>query len=597
MIVIEIDAQLWTILSGIGGLAGVFALLITIVTIAKSRQKKREELELSCNELCAAISNSKIHTLLNNIIAICDNGTDTKSIIEVQKELNKIYEEASAKWDVLKSKLTAKKHKELLREVEAIFHDYQSCAKDTETIVNVLGLGNVEEVKHFLSNNNSQEIRDIVHTTSKLYEDDLKGFIKQIISLRFKDLDIPDYAYQIRGLMKENYQDKNMLETQLLARMGNARAQNALGDFYKKQNQFEKAFSWYLKSAKQGLPEAQFSLGVSYFNGKGVEEDKREAVEWYKKSAGQGVAEAQYNLGICYEFGEGVKKDEREAVEWYKKSADQGFAEAQYNLGGCYFDGKGVKKDERVAVRWYKKSAEQGLSEAQYNVGICYFDGKGVMKDEREAVEWYKKSAEQGNAMAQYNLGACYEYGEGVEKDGREAVKWYKKSAVQGNAKAQNNMAFCYENGVGVEKDEKKAFEWYKKSAEQGHAKAQRNLGLCYYNGIGCDQNYDKAYFWFSKACEDKENIETYSKAIHCIGAMYMAGTIGFGSPSVAVDYFTIAAQNGYSLAQYALGECYEKGLGVKEVDIEKAKYWYEEAAKQGDADAIESLKRLEKSE
>lgn len=90
-----------------------------------------------------------------------------------------------------------------------------------------------------------------------------------------------------------------------------------------------------------------------------------------------------------------------------------------------------------------------------------------------------------------------------------------------------------------------------------------------------------------------KENIETYSKAIHCIGVMYMAGTIGFGSPSVAVDYFTIAAQNGYNLAQYALGECYEKGIGVNEVDIEKAKYWYRKAAEQGDEEAIASLERL----
>ena len=37
--------------------------------------------------------------------------------------------------------------------------------------------------------------------------------------------------------------------------------------------------------------------------------------------------------------------------------------------------------------------------------------------------------------------------------------------------------------------------------------------------------------------------------------------------------------------------------MGVKEIDIEKAKYWYGEAAKQGNEEAIESLKRLEKSE
>ena len=41
MIVIEIDAQLWTLLGGIGGLASVFALLITIVTIAKKQAEEK----------------------------------------------------------------------------------------------------------------------------------------------------------------------------------------------------------------------------------------------------------------------------------------------------------------------------------------------------------------------------------------------------------------------------------------------------------------------------------------------------------------------------------------------------------------------------
>ena len=592
MITLEMDWMLfWTVLGAVGGPAAV---ITGFVAFLNNQKKKRENLMHTCNGLCNAMSVSKINTLLNNINTICDKGVDdAASVIEVHNKLQKIIQEVNAKWENLKLQLKSNKRKDLQVKLEAVLHEYQLCIRDVETIVSVIECSIVEEIEDFLSEENSQEMRDIVSATICIYDNNVRGFVKQMISLRFKDMKIPDYASEVRTILNHSDKDESAFYIRLRAIMGNARSQLALGDFYKKQNQFKKAFSWYLKSAKQGLPEAQFSLGVCYSNGKGVEKDKREAVEWYTKSAGQGVGEAQYNLGICYEFGEGVNKDENKAVEWYKRSAEQGFAEAQYNLGGCYFDGKGVKKDERAAVEWYKKSAEQGLSEAQYNIGICYFDGKGVKKDEREAVEWYKRSAEQGNAMAQYNLGACYEYGEGVEKDEREAVKWYKRSAEQGNAKAQNNMAFCYENGVGVEKDEKKAFEWYKKSAEQGHAKAQRNLGLCYYNGIGCEQNYDKAYLWFSKACEDKKDIETYSKAIHCIGAMYMAGTIGFGSPSVAADYFTIAAQNGYNLAQYALGECYEKGIGVNEVDIEKAKYWYRKAAEQGDEEAIASLARL----
>src|SRR5512134_1893782 len=50
--------------------------------------------------------------------------------------------------------------------------------------------------------------------------------------------------------------------------------------------------------AKQGLPEAQYSLGVMYDNGRGVQQDYAEAMKWYRKAAEQGDAPAQYNLGV-----------------------------------------------------------------------------------------------------------------------------------------------------------------------------------------------------------------------------------------------------------------------------------------------------------
>ena len=69
--------------------------------------------------------------------------------------------------------------------------------------------------------------------------------------------------------------------------------------------------------------------------------DQVEAVKWYRKAAEQNLAEAQYNLGVCYYNGEGVAKDEVEAVKWFRKAAEQNYARAQYNLGVCYERGDG----------------------------------------------------------------------------------------------------------------------------------------------------------------------------------------------------------------------------------------------------------------
>jgi TPR repeat protein len=58
--------------------------------------------------------------------------------------------------------------------------------------------------------------------------------------------------------------------------------------------------------------EAQFNLGNMYSDGRGVQQDFKQAVAWYRKAAGQGIAEAQYNLGHMYYQG-GVQQDFKQA--------------------------------------------------------------------------------------------------------------------------------------------------------------------------------------------------------------------------------------------------------------------------------------------
>ena len=228
--------------------------------------------------------------------------------------------------------------------------------------------------------------------------------------------------------------------------------------------------------AEKGDGEAQFSLGVCYMNGDGVQQNMAEAVKWYRKAAEQGYADAQNNLGVCYEDGNGVQKNMTEAVKWYRKAAEQGHIVAQFNLGGCYKDGNGVQKDMAEAVKWYRKAADQGLANAQNELGYCYYEGNGVQKNMTEAVKWIRKAAEQGHIVAQRNLGFCYENGNGVQKDMAEAVRFYRMSAEQGYALAQFELGVCYENGSGVTKDLVEAGKWYSKAAEQGNADAQYRL-------------------------------------------------------------------------------------------------------------------------
>jgi TPR repeat protein len=54
------------------------------------------------------------------------------------------------------------------------------------------------------------------------------------------------------------------------------------------------------KKAKNGDMEAQFEIGLRYFDGNILEQDDYKAVEWWKKASEQGFDNAQNWLGIMY---------------------------------------------------------------------------------------------------------------------------------------------------------------------------------------------------------------------------------------------------------------------------------------------------------
>jgi len=52
----------------------------------------------------------------------------------------------------------------------------------------------------------------------------------------------------------------------------------------------------------------------------------------FLKSAEQGIADAQFNFGLILEEGRGVQQDSDSAAVWYSEAAQQGHVEAQLRL-------------------------------------------------------------------------------------------------------------------------------------------------------------------------------------------------------------------------------------------------------------------------
>ena len=193
-----------------------------------------------------------------------------------------------------------------------------------------------------------------------------------------------------------------------------------------------------------------------------------------REKSGQGDANAQYTLGVMYNIGRGVQQDIDEAESWFLKAAKQGHADAQSTLGYIYK--YSLKQDHAKAENWFLKAAEQGDADAQFYLGSMFEDGWGVERNYAEAEKWYRKAAGQGNVGAQYYLGMMYQAGQGVEKNYAEAEKWLRKAAELGKADAQYNLGMMYQAGQGVEKNYAEAEKWLRKAAERRHTKAKHDV-------------------------------------------------------------------------------------------------------------------------
>ena len=123
---------------------------------------------------------------------------------------------------------------------------------------------------------------------------------------------------------------------------------------------------WKTKEDFVSWNNSLYALGNRYY-WTSEEKDRSRGFDRHMVLAKQGDAYAQLWIGDCYFYGRGVPENKEEAVKWYLKSADQGYAEAQYWLGYCYANGFGIETNSTKshywldkAIRWFKRAADRG---------------------------------------------------------------------------------------------------------------------------------------------------------------------------------------------------------------------------------------------
>lgn len=278
-----------------------------------------------------------------------------------------------------------------------------------------------------------------------------------------------------------------------------------------------------------------------------------------------------------------------ESLELYRKAAELGSVQSiklirDFCQEANDVDGKAY---------WTKKLAEAGDAEAQFELGALYLYGAGINGqlvisiDEEKCIEWWERSAHQGNLAAADALGDLLSYGDDYPINYARAAEFYEIASKGGVAWAKRRLGWLYSNGLGLPENKSKAIALFEEASAAGDGISMYNLGCAYFGGDGVVVDWEKAKYWYQQAMKtDDEEAVTKSKQNLATIKMLESDT---NPTKQDFETYLQGAELGQETGQLATAECYLNGWGVAK-DVEKAIYWFKEAAKQGNLDAQTSL-------
>jgi hypothetical protein len=185
------------------------------------------------------------------------------------------------------------------------------------------------------------------------------------------------------------------------AELGYPDWQEIYGNWIKDEpGQGEKAAQLFRSAAGQGQLSAWFYLGMLYYEGTYIPQDRRKALECFDASASRSINGACM-AGVLYYTGEGGVQDYARAVQLLEGAKAKGADYGIDMLADCYLFGRGCQRDPGRAYQLFQEW-KYNTDIKNYGLGAIYTEGLGVPVDIGKGVEYFQKC--KGYAPAQEAL-------------------------------------------------------------------------------------------------------------------------------------------------------------------------------------------------
>lgn len=271
---------------------------------------------------------------------------------------------------------------------------------------------------------------------------------------------------------------------------GNISLYYKIGKLYEEDNNLKMALVNYLKGHNNGDLKSTQRLGIMYYNGDGVNIDKKKALTYMKTAIESEDPHSLYVIGVAY-----LNDDREKGLEYLKKAYKKGSHYAAETLASEYLIDllKEKEIDEDELLECINYAMENDMIEAIYYYGLIHVYGVGVEKNSQEAFKYFIKAAEKGSQKAMIKLGNWYKHGIFVKANSKEAIEWYKKAAEEYNTEALLNIIEIHEKGIGIDKEPEKALEGAYLLREINIVEGNLKLAYYYSKGIGVEISNSKA--------------------------------------------------------------------------------------------------------